>query len=154
MPKSKLLQKHRVDLIVISIIGLVAYVVSTRLELFERIHAVSRAHEQWQLDELLVLLMVLGGCSAVYSFRRWRELLGALHEVRTLRGIVPICAKCKKIRSDDGYWAEVDEYVRDHTEAEFSHGLCPECAAELYPEMCGLGASAGKEAADEEVVSD
>lgn len=133
MPRERHMQRHRRDLILISIIGLVIYAVSTQLELFEGIHAVSRAHERWQLDELFVLLMVLGGCSAVYSFRRWRELQRALNEVKTLRGIVPICAKCKKIRDDDGYWSQVDEYVRDHTEAEFSHGLCPDCAAELFP---------------------
>ncbi|MCD4690074.1 hypothetical protein K8S17_01290 [bacterium] len=144
MSKSKPPQKHRVDLILISIIGLAVLVVSMRIELFERMFAVSRAHEQWQLDEIFVLLMVLGGCSVVYSFRRWRELSRALHEVRTLRGIIPICAKCKKIRDDDGYWGQVETYVRDHTEAEFSHGLCPECAAELYPEMYEPGADAGR----------
>ena len=150
MSKSKPLPKHWADLIPISAIGLVVYILSSKLELFERIHSASRAHEHWQLDELLVLLMVLGACFAVYSFRRWRELSRALHEVRTLRGIIPICARCKKIRSDDGYWSQVDEYVRDHTGAEFSHSICPECAAELYPEMCGPDTGAGSGAAVDE----
>ena len=57
----------------------------------------------------------------------------ALDQIKTLRGIVPICMICKKIRDDQGYWNQVEVYVHDHTEAEFSHGLCPECA-ELYPE--------------------
>lgn len=63
------------------------------------------------------------------------QLSQALEQVRTLRGIVPICANCKKIRDDAGYWQQVEVYVREHTEAEFSHGLCPECIRSLYPEM-------------------
>ena len=64
-----------------------------------------------------------------------QELQKALNEVRTLRGIIPICASCKKIRDDKGYWNQVEAYVRDHSEAEFSHGICPECMKELYPEF-------------------
>jgi hypothetical protein len=60
------------------------------------------------------------------------ELKEALANVKTLRGLVPICASCKKIRDDKGFWSQVDVYVRDHTEAEFSHGICPECSKRLY----------------------
>ena len=60
------------------------------------------------------------------------ELQRALSEVKTLRGIVPICAKCKRIRDDNGFWQQVEVYVRDHSEAEFSHGLCEECCQKLY----------------------
>jgi len=56
-------------------------------------------------------------------------------DIRTLRGILPICANCKKIRDDQGYWSQVEEYVRDHTEVQFSHGICPECMKKLYPEL-------------------
>jgi len=64
-----------------------------------------------------------------------RELSLALEQIKTLRGIVPICSCCKKIRDDQGYWNQLETYVRDHTEAEFSHGLCPECAEKLYPDI-------------------
>ncbi len=64
-----------------------------------------------------------------------KELSQALDQIKTLSGIVPICANCKKIRSDEGYWQQVEVYVRDHTEAEFSHGICPECIKKLYPEL-------------------
>jgi phosphoserine phosphatase RsbU/P len=57
----------------------------------------------------------------------------ALDQIKTLSGIVPICANCKKIRDDQGYWNQVEVYVRDHTEATFSHGICPECREKLYP---------------------
>ena len=62
------------------------------------------------------------------------ELHQALNQVKTLHGIVPICANCKKIRDDQGYWNQVEVYVRDHTEAKFSHGICPECMEKLYPQ--------------------
>jgi hypothetical protein len=60
------------------------------------------------------------------------ELQGALTEVRTLRGLLPICANCKRIRSDDGGWEQVESYVRAHTHAEFSHAICPDCVTKLY----------------------
>ena len=63
------------------------------------------------------------------------ELHQALDQIKTLRGIVPICANCKKIRDDQGFWNQVEVYVRDHTEAKFSHGICPECMKKLYPEL-------------------
>jgi phosphoserine phosphatase RsbU/P len=64
-----------------------------------------------------------------------QELREALEQIRTLRGIVPICSNCKKIRDDQGYWTQVEVYVRNHSEAEFSHGICPDCAKILYPEF-------------------
>jgi PAS domain S-box-containing protein len=64
-----------------------------------------------------------------------RRLQQALDEVRTLRGIVPICANCKNIRDDKGYWNQVEKYVSDHTEAKFSHGICPDCVEKLYPQL-------------------
>jgi phosphoserine phosphatase RsbU/P len=63
------------------------------------------------------------------------ELHQALDQIKTLRGIVPICANCKSIRDDQGYWSQVEVYVRDHTEAEFTHGICPVCIKKLYPEL-------------------
>ena len=67
--------------------------------------------------------------------RRQRAALqDALDHVRTLRGLLPICASCKKIRDDQGYWHQVEVYVGAHTDAEFSHGICPDCLRKLYPE--------------------
>ena len=63
------------------------------------------------------------------------ELGRALSQIKTLRGIVPICANCKKIRNDAGYWQQVEVYVHNHTEADFTHGICPECMETLYPEF-------------------
>jgi hypothetical protein len=62
------------------------------------------------------------------------ELQQALAKVKTLRGLLPICSQCKKIRDDKGYWQQVEVYIRDHSEADFSHSICPECGREFYPE--------------------
>ena len=63
------------------------------------------------------------------------ELRQALDQIKTLRGIVPICSSCKKIRDDQGYWNQVEVYVSEHTEADFTHSICPDCARKLYPEI-------------------
>jgi PleD family two-component response regulator len=58
----------------------------------------------------------------------------ALDEIKVLRGCLPICAACKKIRNDDGYWEQIESYISNHSEAHFSHGCCQECAKKLYPD--------------------
>jgi hypothetical protein len=63
------------------------------------------------------------------------ELQDALAEVITLRGIIPICASCKKVRDDKGYWNQIEAYIRDRSEIDFSHSICPECAKRLYPDL-------------------
>lgn len=63
------------------------------------------------------------------------ELRDAGTQIKTLRGLLPICASCKKIRDDQGYWQQIELYVRDHSEAVFSHGICPDCAVKLYPSV-------------------
>lgn len=64
-----------------------------------------------------------------------KELQKALDEVRTLSGLIPICAYCKKIRNDTGFWQQVEVYVRDHTAADFTHGICPECSVKLLADL-------------------
>ena len=61
------------------------------------------------------------------------ELQLALDSIKTLKGLVPICAHCKSIRNDEGFWQVLEVYVTDHSEAEFSHGICPACAQTHYP---------------------
>ncbi len=64
-----------------------------------------------------------------------KKLQDALDKIKVLRGIIPICASCKKIRDDEGYWNQIESYIREHSEAEFSHGIGPDCAKKLYPEF-------------------
>lgn len=63
------------------------------------------------------------------------QLEEALANVKTLRGLLPICANCKKIRDDHGYWKQIEVYIESHSDALFSHGLCPECANALYADQ-------------------
>ncbi len=80
------------------------------------------------------------------------ELQKALISVKTLKGFLPICASCKKIRNDDGYWKQLEQYISEHSEALFSHSICPECAARLYDDTASQpsekSGSPGKAAAD------
>jgi hypothetical protein len=62
------------------------------------------------------------------------ELQKALADIRTLRGLLPICAGCKKIRDDRGYWRGLEQYLSEHAEVQFSHGLCPDCLTRYYPD--------------------
>jgi phosphoserine phosphatase RsbU/P len=64
-----------------------------------------------------------------------KELESANEQIKTLSGIVPICASCKNIRDDTGYWQQVEEYISKHSEAVFSHGICPSCMQKLYPDV-------------------
>ena len=64
-----------------------------------------------------------------------RELKEALAHIRTLKDLLPICAKCKKIRDDQGYWKQIEQYISDHTDTRFSHGLCPECLKIMMSEL-------------------
>jgi len=89
------------------------------------------------------------GIIMMNSHRLTEELLGTqanlnrtvstlertLAEVKILSGLLPICAGCKKIRNDQGYWQQIEGYIQEHSQAQFSHGLCPECAKRLYPEL-------------------
>ncbi len=67
--------------------------------------------------------------------KKVHDLQTALDQVKTLKGIVPICSHCKKIRGDKGYWEQLETFVRNHSEAEFSHGICPDCMHELYSDL-------------------
>jgi hypothetical protein len=66
--------------------------------------------------------------------KKAEELLIAQNRINQLGGMLPICSCCKKIRDDKGYWSQIETYLREHSDAEFSHGICPGCAKEFYPQ--------------------
>ena len=116
----------------------------------QRIAFDDRYHERFLHTELTPVLDAAGAvvAVAVISFditerclmeeqlrRSVAELEKAFADVKTLSGLLPICANCKKIRDDKGYWSNVEQYLGAHTDAEFSHGLCPDCMQKLYPEL-------------------
>ncbi len=109
-----------------------------------------RTYAAKQLIYLIGFLALGGGCAALFVIARdislkaslqkkqeelIEQLSHALKEVKALSGLLPICASCKKIRSDSGYWTQIEVYLTEHSEAHFSHGLCEECAAKLFPDL-------------------
>ena len=119
--------------------------VGTTLELY----AIGKDHIEIPVELSLSSIMIEGEWFAVGIIRditarkhaeeqRDRLILDlqkALSEVKTLRGFLPICSHCKKIRDDKGYWNQIESYIHKHTDTEFSHGICPECAEKYFPEM-------------------
>jgi len=127
------------------------------IEALKRERVISALQLQRNRYSLAALVMSLGALAtvviamAIYSknMRRNRRTLQAsnaelakmnvelqdrMTEIKTLSGLLPICAQCKKIRNDQGYWTQLESYVAEHTSATFSHGICPNCAEDLYPE--------------------
>jgi len=87
-----------------------------------------------------ILITFLSCCIEIMRERYFGQLISekealqkAIGEIQVLKGMVPICASCKKIRDDKGFWMQIEAYMKAHTDIEFSHGICPECAAKLYP---------------------
>jgi len=76
------------------------------------------------------------------------ELREALAQIKALNGLLPICCSCKKIRDDSGYWQQIEAYIREHADVEFSHGLCPDCTRKLYPDLADELLAPAKESAE------
>lgn len=138
-----------VELIVIVALGIGVFLVAAKYDLLELLVRLSDRNEDWELDELLTMGVYFAFALSLFSLRRWlevrhsesllkkknQELQKAFDEIEQLQGILPICAKCKNIRDDKGYWHQVEAYIAEHTPAEFSHSICPKCAKQLYPEI-------------------
>lgn len=77
--------------------------------------------------------------SSLKLIEKNKEIKRALSEVKTLSGLLPMCASCKKIRDDKGYWNRLEAYIHEHTDVKFSHGICPDCIRELYPDLLRHG---------------
>lgn len=137
------------ELLVIIGLCVVVYLLSSHYDILESIVRLSHRYEHLELDEVITVSVFLMFALLFFSIRRWREakrsealakrhsedLQKALSEVRQLRGMITICSVCKRVRNDGGFWEQIEVYVRDHSEAEFSHGICRECAKKLYPEF-------------------
>jgi hypothetical protein len=105
---------------------------------------------QSNLEKITIILTLAGVCLSViiafiasYLVLRAEKVLldekgklqDALDEIKTLRGIIPICSHCKQIRDDEGIWQKIEKYIHEHSEASFSHGICPDCLRKHYPEV-------------------
>ena len=143
--------KHMLELVVALVLCVAVYFISSRYDMLEGMVEYSEAHESWELDEFITVGLFAVLVVGVICFRRWLEIRAAnrllktnqeslqqaMTEIKELRGIIPICAECKKIRDGEGYWHQVEAYIHDHSRAEFSHGICGDCIKKLYPEYEG-----------------
>jgi hypothetical protein len=107
------------------------FVSALRRELGVKRRAIEKAHAELQL-EMVERIRTHAENEALIG-----ELEASLAKVRRLKGMLPICAACKKIRDDKGYWNQIESYISMHSEVDFSHGICPDCAETLYPGMMG-----------------
>jgi len=138
---------HEILLILISCI--VVFLAAQQYDALEHIVAYSSQHEEYELDELVTVAIFLAFALTIFTVRRWREqivlnaalnksnheLQKAFKEIRQLKDMTPICASCKKIRDEKGCWHKLESYILEHTGSTFSHGICPECREEMYPEF-------------------
>jgi hypothetical protein len=136
-------------IIIALFLSIPVYLLSSRYDILERFVEFSRQHEDYELDEIAILLVfasIIFGISLIRSWFALRkaknaliinnmQLQNALSEIKQLRGFLPISAACKKIRDDKGYWQQIEDYISGHTEAIFTHSICPECTRNLYPEL-------------------
>ena len=107
--------------------GALDYVVKSPESFAEMPHTVARALREWTL--------LTERREAVAAQKRLiAQLEEALSKVKTLSGLLPICSGCNKIRDDHGYWSQVEGYIQEHTDAQFTHGLCPDCIRKYFPE--------------------
>ncbi len=83
----------------------------------------------------LIINIFAIGIIAIIALLIHRFIYGLVQEIRTLKGIIPICSNCKKVRDDQGYWHQVETYIRAHSNADFSHSICPDCLKVLYPDF-------------------
>ncbi len=101
------------------------------------VHAYPVFDEQGQLSQMIEYTLDITERKRIEAERDKliKDLQRSLAKVKTLSGMLPICASCKKIRDDQGYWNQIEAYIHKHSEATFSHGICPECTHKLYPEL-------------------
>ena len=148
-PENKEKQKVIIELLIIFAFAIAVFIFASIYDILERVVEFSRQHEDWELDEIITVSFFIVFALAFFSARRWKEvrisnnlllqrnkdIQKALSEIKQLQGIIPICAECKKIRDDEGFWQRVESYIQDHSGAKFSHSICPECMKKLYPEF-------------------
>ena len=138
-----------IEVAAISALSFAVFITAGRYDILESIVEFSHRYESYELDEVITVSMFLVIGMAYFAIRRVFELRhmnavlskrntqleAAAKEIRQLHGILPICASCKKIRDDQGNWHQIEPYIEKHSEAEFTHGICPDCTERLYPDF-------------------
>jgi len=86
-------------------------------------------------DKTVLFFLIVSLFESIILFVHEKILNGYISQIKVMRGLLPICANCKKIRDDKGYWKQVEVYIQEHSEADFTHSICPDCAKKLYPDI-------------------
>ncbi len=142
-------RRQILDILLIGVFAVFVYMYASAHDVLEQLVNFSMQHEDWELDEFIAVSVFLVFALAVFAFRRWHEITSirdelfhrtedlekALSEIKHLKGLLPICAECKNIRDDAGYWHQVEQYLREHTEAQFVYSICPNCERNFHPEF-------------------
>jgi len=149
-------QSPLLEVLGIIVLAILGAAISYYYDFIEKMYLWSILDESHLIDDLVAFFIVLTFGLTIFSFRRWREeirkhselkrlmlekekMIVELHEanekIKILKGFLPICSHCKKIRNDEGYWQQLEKYISEHSEAQFSHGICPICAKEHYSEL-------------------
>ncbi len=143
--------RHRavIDALILLALAMPFHLLARHYDFLEHLVALTRQYEHHQLDELVSLAAFIALLLLIYCIRRVLDLRGyarhlnqanarltqTLDEIDRLRRLLPVCAGCKKVRDDEGYWQEVDSYLARYHLARVTHGMCPECVSKHYPEI-------------------
>ncbi len=136
------------ELAMIALIVIFSFLLFSQFDLLKEVVNLSTQYEHYEIDEIVSTLIVLSFCMIWFSYKRWREtfqalaiieiknneIQHALDTIKILEGIIPICMHCKDIRDDKGAWHSLEEYISQHTDTTFSHGLCAKCKVIHYPD--------------------
>ena len=134
------------DLVLTGIVGIVVFILAGKFDILEKTVELSQRYESYEIDEIITVIIFLVFALSFIIFRQYKKyhclnssmkaqnkkLADALDQIKALHGFLPICASCKKIRDDQGCWQQIEIYIRDHSDAEFTHSICPDCDKKLY----------------------
>ncbi|MDQ6998666.1 MAG: hypothetical protein Q9M17_08125 [Mariprofundus sp.] len=128
-------------IIVLALATLVSFIIFSQLDPLEMIMQISSNQERYEINGLISSFIVFSICTVLFSIRRLQEerklnllliaknneLQKAFKKIKVLEGVLPICSYCKNIKDEQGDWSQIEQYIDHHSEAEFSHGICPAC---------------------------
>lgn len=124
-----------IEVLIILICCVFIYFFSAKIDLLEIFVTFSHKHEDWELDEIIPVFIFLVFAISFLLYRKIILLKKALNEIKELKGLIAICSHCKNIRNDRGFWQQIELYIENNSNAKFSHGICPDCFEEIYPEL-------------------
>ncbi len=137
-----------IELLIIAAVSSVIFIISAEYDFLEKIIEYAHKYEEYELDEIISIIIFLSFGMSIFTIRRWislakienplieknRKQETLLKEIKQLKKILPICSSCKKIRDEKGHWHQIDSYISSHFGTEFTHSICPGCIEKLYPE--------------------